>query len=66
MTLREVKGQLGACARAWQSSSRRCDSVYGELLREFKGHFISRVKARHKEYALGTVHGTLLRELKVV
>ena len=41
-------------------------TLYGELLREFKGHFISRVKARHKEYALGTVHGMLLRELKVV
>ena len=27
---------------------------------------LSRVKARHKEYALGTVHGSLLRELKVV
>ena len=43
----------------------RCDS-YGKLLREFKGHSVSRVKARHKDYALGTVHGTLLRELKVV
>ena len=27
---------------------------------------LNRVKARHKEYALGTVHGSLLRELKVV
>ena len=65
MTLREVKGQPGACARAWQSGCLRCDS-YGKLLREFKGHSVSRVKARHKDYALGTVHGTLLRELKVV
>ena len=27
---------------------------------------LSRVKARHREYAFGTVHGTLLRELKSV
>ena len=62
MTLRGVKGQLGVCAKAWQSG---CFIIMASFYARSKD-ILSRVKARHIEYALGTVHGSLLRELKVV
>ena len=58
MIIREVKGQSGSCTKVrlslllWRAFMARSKDI------------LSRVKARHREYAFGTVHGTLLRELK--
>ena len=60
MIIREVKGQSGSCAKVQLS-------VFFIIMASFYARskdILSRVKARHREYAFGTVHGTLLRELK--
>ena len=58
MIVREVKGQSGSCAKV-----RLSVFIMASFYARSKD-ILSRVKARHREYAFGTVHGTLLRELK--
>ena len=59
MVIREVSGQSGSCTKVRLSVFIIMASFYAR-----SKDILSRVKARYREYALGTVHDTLLRELK--